>query len=393
MLYDEYARDLFQSSFLEYITVRLMLDMFERYWYDFQSSFLEYITVRANGASAMTPVKGREQVEEKAAIMPNYKILAGVPETIPVDMVRPNPLNPRAKYDRSQIDDMAKSITAHGGLIYPILLRKVGEQYEIISGHLRFMALKKLGRTELITGKDAVVLDIEEKDAIRLMVDDNLKRWNYNPAEAARAIDLLRNYVGLTMEEIAEQYGINRTMITRVLKVATLPDDVAKKVSWGRGFIATGQKKEKGAITVLHAAYIAGLDSNENKIRVAKAVEKYSLSTAETKKVVELVKKDPWKPVDEHVVAVRSMYRKTYTVVVENRDLDEALQKASADMKEKPETAILQMVADWLAEHGYISAEDRSKEAAREWFVEEVLGSPEDELFGSLKRKKEVYEA
>jgi ParB/RepB/Spo0J family partition protein len=332
-------------------------------------------------------------------------------KTIPASRIKPNPLNPRVIFKPSTLTDLAENIKEHGGHPFnPILVRPLSDGYEVVCGHTRLKALTEvLGRKELVVGEDLVVRPMDDRTALRVMVDDNIKRWRYQPAELATALKLLLDCCGLSVRELGRQYGVDESRIRTILKIAKLPDRLQRKVQWGKQkslVIMNNQKNQgqpaeltprpekpskKGVITPEHAKYIADMGTNEGMVQVGLAVEKHNLSVVETKQVTKLVRENPSEPVvgraieaAVHAVQMSNTNGVVNSLVVEFDDprIAQALSKAAKDGSVSPEEYACAKVVEGLINDGYLRPEIlrklEYKERAhaeqndyREWFEDE----------------------
>ena len=296
-------------------------------------------------------------------------IVPSAGEKIPVARIHPHPQNPRADFSNAR--DLAESIREHGGHPFnPILARPYSGDYEIIAGHTRFISLKQyLNFAQVEVGLDIVIREMDDQTAIRLMVDDNVKRWQYNPAEFAEALKLLVNSCGLSIREVARRYGVDHAWLLRVLKVAELPDRVRSRVVWGKSQLSRGPgdlphqhettSRLPGAVSVSHAEVIVSLDTRSQKEAVARAIEKHDLSVRETTQLVDVIKKDPWINVHDavNVVRVASATKVLNTLIVEFQDtrIARALADASEVAKVRPEDYAALKIVEGLVNDGYLS--------------------------------------
>jgi len=307
---------------------------------------------------------------------------------IPVDKVRPHPLNPRCNF--GGINDIAESIREHGRHPFnPILVRPLrgDDGYEIINGHTRFRAMRDvLGFTELEVGRDVIVRELDDDAAFRIMVDDNIKRCQYKPAEFVEALKILKDTCGLSTEQIAEQYNVSTTWLEDILSISKLPDRVKAKVEWGKRKTGSGgtidgprERREDGIITVSHARQLARLGSREEQTKAALAVERFGLTGSETKRVVNAIKLSPWTAVDDIVTAIRNSVGpapiSSLTVEVRDGRVAGALNRAALAANRTPEEYAAEKVIEGLVNDGFLTAEVLKQDVYRKWMEDEILAS------------------
>jgi len=305
-------------------------------------------------------------------------------ETISVDKIKPHPLNPRC--DFSHVNELAENIKEHGGHPFnPIMVRPLsGGYYQIIAGHTRFKALTEvLGRTELEIGRDVIIREIgDDITTIRVMVDDNIKQWKYKPAEFVEALRLLINSCGMSIRKVAQQYGVSVGWLTDILGIAKLPDRVKEKVEWGKGktveAVSNGEP-HKSAITVSHAKHLVQLDNREQQNKVASAIEKYGLTSAETKQVVNAIKQNPWTPVDDivHIIRNNPVSQVVGSFVVEILDtrVAKALSIAASTTKKTPEEYASEKLIEGLVNDGFLDIRVLQQDEYRRWMENEIVAS------------------
>jgi len=138
--------------------------------------------------------------------------------------IRPNPYQPRQKFDKKGLDDLAASIEKTG-VFQPIIVRqpdKTLERYEILAGERRFRASKIAGKTTI----PGIIRDITEEQMMEIAVLENLQREDLTPLEEAEAYDTLMTKLTLTQAQVSERLGKSRPYIANYLRLLGLPKAV-----------------------------------------------------------------------------------------------------------------------------------------------------------------------
>lgn len=144
--------------------------------------------------------------------------------------VSPNPFQPRREFAEQELAELSDSIS-RSGLLQPILLRKHGNGYQIISGERRFRATQRLGRTHI----QALVRDqVSDRDMRELAIVENVQRVQLNALEEALAYEELVNACGMTHEEIAARVGKSRAAVSNTLRLLKLEPQVREWLREGR---------------------------------------------------------------------------------------------------------------------------------------------------------------
>ncbi|MBQ4627648.1 MAG: ParB/RepB/Spo0J family partition protein [Clostridia bacterium] len=146
-----------------------------------------------------------------------------------ISEVEPNKSQPRKFFDKEKIAELSTSIAEHG-LLQPIIVRKVGERYQIISGERRWRASRMAGLTEI----PVIVKDIDDKTALEIGLIENLQREDLNAVEEAKGYRTLIDEYGLTQEEIAKRVGKSRPVVANALRILALPQDILDLVLAGK---------------------------------------------------------------------------------------------------------------------------------------------------------------
>jgi ParB family chromosome partitioning protein len=157
-----------------------------------------------------------------AAILPET-ISEGAGELLelPVGLIKPNPNQPRTKFDPEALAGLAASIET-SGVVQPLLVRPLHDgSYELIAGERRWRAARQAGLERV----PAVVRDQEEAERLQAGLIENMVRENLNPVEEARACASLVEELGLSKEELARRVGRSRPAVSNLIRLLDLPDE------------------------------------------------------------------------------------------------------------------------------------------------------------------------
>ena len=164
-----------------------------------------------------------------AAILPETGPGEPAYREVPVDLIRPNPEQPRRSFDPESIAALAESI-AEAGVIQPLIVRPLPDgRYELIAGERRWRAARE-------AGLETVPAMVRDEDAARRMqtaLIENVAREDLNPVDEARACATLVEELGLSKEELAGRLGRTRPAISNLIRLLDLPDEVLELLSEG----------------------------------------------------------------------------------------------------------------------------------------------------------------
>ncbi|MCF0217048.1 MAG: ParB/RepB/Spo0J family partition protein [Fibrobacter sp.] len=149
---------------------------------------------------------------------------------IDVDLIDPNPFQPRKTFDDDELVELAETIEKHG-LIQPIAVRKAGDRYQIISGERRTRATKLAG---LKTIKAQIYESLDDKVMGEWALIENIQRVDLNPVEVAQSYQQLINIHHYTHEDLSKTVGKSRSSITNALRLLKLPENVLAWISEGK---------------------------------------------------------------------------------------------------------------------------------------------------------------
>src|SRR5688572_1215896 len=155
------------------------------------------------------------------------------PRVIALDIISPNPFQPRREFTPEALAELEASIREHG-VLQPVVVRPTGGTFQLVAGERRFRASRNLGLKDI----PAVVRDVTDRQMLALALVENLQREDLNPIETARAYRDLLQTTGLTQEEVAQGVGKSRVAVSNTLRLLDLPDDLQEHVS--RGTLSAG---------------------------------------------------------------------------------------------------------------------------------------------------------
>lgn len=180
---------------------------------------------------------------------------------IPVDMVEPNPYQPRMSFDNEALNELADSIRTLG-LIQPITVRrKSDDRFQIISGERRFRACR-LCNMEMVP---AYVMEADDQGMLEMAIVENIQRENLDPIEVAMSYQRLIDECRLTQEQMAERVGKKRASVTNTLRLLRLPAKVQHDL-------------KVGLISVGHAKVILGVNDPSLQEKLCDLVVRDGLS-------------------------------------------------------------------------------------------------------------------
>ena len=147
---------------------------------------------------------------------------------IDIDLIEPNPDQPRTRFAEANLEELAQSIRTNG-VVQPVVLRRVGGRYQIVAGERRWRASQRAGLRKI----PAVVREVSDDKLLELALVENIQRQELNPIEEARAYRKLIDTIGLTQEEVSERVGKERTVVTTSMRLLRLPGEIQRVIEEG----------------------------------------------------------------------------------------------------------------------------------------------------------------
>jgi len=150
--------------------------------------------------------------------------------------IKANPFQPRENFNQQSIEELAQSIKEKG-VIQPLLVRRRGDDYELIAGERRLRAANSLGLNEI----PIIVREVSDQDSLELALIENIQREGLNPIEEAHAYQHLIDKFKVTQEKISEVLGKARVSVTNTLRLLKLPHEIQEEMKKGRISFAHGR--------------------------------------------------------------------------------------------------------------------------------------------------------
>ena len=195
---------------------------------------------------------------------------------IPVDMIEPNPYQPRMSFDNSSLEELAASIRSLG-LIQPITVRRITDRrYQIISGERRYKACRMAGMSTI----PAYIRDANDQGMLELAIVENVQREDLDPIELALSYRRLIEECHLTQDSLADRVGKKRATVANTIRLLKLPAKVQHDI-------------KVGLLSAGHAKAILGVDSSEVQEQLCDLVIRDGLSVRELEDIVRKLQVDP----------------------------------------------------------------------------------------------------
>lgn len=214
---------------------------------------------------------------------------------LPVGRIQRGKYQPRREMDPQALEELANSIRTQG-IIQPLIVRPVGDKYEIIAGERRWRAAQLAGLTEV----PVIIRHIPDEAAIAIALIENIQRENLNPIEEAIALQRLLEEFGMTHQQVADAVGKSRTTVTNLLRLLILPEEVRNMI-------------ERGLLEMGHARTLITLPA-ATQLEAAQIIVARSLSVRETENFVRRlqspVMEKSKKPLDPDIVNLQNSLSK-----------------------------------------------------------------------------------
>ncbi len=220
------------------------------------------------------PKKTRGLARGLDALLPEMDAAApGAGQEIAIGDIDPNPDQPRHLFSEESISQLADSIREQG-VLQPILVAPMsGGRYRIVAGERRWRAAREAG----LNAVPCIIREMDVKQQMEVALIENIQREDLNPIETAQGIQSLMKQCGYTQETVAQRLSKSRPVVANLLRLLTLPADVMDMV-------------RRGALSAGHARVLAGLDSDDVKLTLARQAVQDGWSVRQLENAAALLK-------------------------------------------------------------------------------------------------------
>lgn len=188
-----------------------------------------------------------------------------------IDLIDPNPFQPRKKWKPEEIASLAASIRSQG-IVQPLILRKEGKRYQLIAGERRLRAAREAGLKKV----PVIVREASKEQMLALALVENIQRQDLGPMEKAEAFKRLSSEFHLTQEDMGNRVGMSRSSVANFLRLLELPESVQKML-------------REGKLQMGHGRAILGLSDTSAMQRVAVVAFKRSMSVRQLEEKIRLL--------------------------------------------------------------------------------------------------------
>ena len=205
---------------------------------------------------------------------------------IDIDLIEPNPEQPRTRFAEKALDELAQSISANG-IVQPVVVRRAGARFQIVAGERRWRAAQRAGLRRI----PAAVREVSDEKLLELALIENIQRQELNPIEEAKAYRKLIDTIGLTQEEVANRVGRERSLIATSLRLLRLPEDIKRLI-------------EEEKISAGHGRALLMLSETSLQRKIARAIIDKAMSVREAERAVKRAGHPPQSPASKKVAAI-----------------------------------------------------------------------------------------
>jgi ParB family transcriptional regulator, chromosome partitioning protein len=202
-----------------------------------------------------------------AAVAPALSQANSGPLQIDIDLIEPSPYQPRTRFREEALDELARSIQA-SGIIQPLIVRPIGNRFQLIAGERRWRASQRAGLTKVA----AVIRHVPDELALEMTLVENIQREDLNAIEQARAFERLMDEFQSTQEAVAERTGKDRTTVANAIRLLKLEPTIQDWI-------------EEGKLTAGHGRALLAVPDSQLRMRYAQRAARGGLTVRQIERL------------------------------------------------------------------------------------------------------------
>ncbi len=207
------------------------------------------------------------------------------PLQIDIDLIEPSPFQPRTRFREEALDELMRSILA-SGIIQPLVVRPIGDRFQLIAGERRWRAAQRAGLTKV----PVIARQVPDELALEMTLVENIQREDLNAIEAARAFERLIAEFQLTQEAVAERTGKDRTTVANAVRLLKLEPTIQDWI-------------EEGKLTAGHGRALLAVADPQLRMRYAQRASRGGLTVRQIERLASRRSRGGIAPSEAHVDA------------------------------------------------------------------------------------------
>jgi ParB family chromosome partitioning protein len=220
-----------------------------------------------NAPSVPTSGGAAAAVAPALAQTPSAQVVYPGPQEVDIDLIEPSPYQPRTRFREEALDELARSIKA-SGIIQPLVLRPIGNRFQLIAGERRWRAAQRAGLTKV----SSIVKIVPDELALEMTLVENIQREDLNAMEQARAFERLMDEFQLTQESVAERTGKDRATVANAIRLLKLETTIQEWI-------------EEGKLTAGHGRALLAVPESQLRMRYAQRAARGGLTVRQIERL------------------------------------------------------------------------------------------------------------
>lgn len=192
----------------------------------------------------------------------------GVDSEVAIDKIHQNPFQPRKNFDKDELTSLSASVREHG-ILQPLVVRQVGEQYQLVAGERRLRAAQEAGLATV----PVRVVDFNDQQVLEAALVENIQRSDLNPIEKAQGFKEYLDRFGMNHEQLAQRIGLARSTITNLVNLLDLAPEVQEGLRLNQ-------------VSEAHAKLLKGIKSRDRQVALFKQIVAMGLSVKATEALI-----------------------------------------------------------------------------------------------------------